>query len=553
MAIALKTDNLKKYRDIAWLLMKYSRSDLMQESTSDVSLPGEEQEDHSSSEAAELADDLEKLGPTFIKVGQLLSSRAELLPVSYLEALARLQDKVEPFSFADVEEIVASELGVRLSKAFSHFEAVPLAAASLGQVHRAALRDGRAVVVKVQRPKIRQQIIQDLEVLGEAAGFLDKHTQTGRRYEFQRMLDEFRKTILSELDYRQEARNLVTIAKNLENFDRIVIPSPVEDYTTSRVLTMDYIRGQKVTDLGPLRRMEIDGRELAEQLFRAYLEQTLVHGFFHADPHPGNVFLTSDGRVALIDLGMVARISSNIQDDLLKLILASSEGRSEDAASVAINIGERREHFDETRFRRRIADVVERMQGAPLEDLEIGRIVLEISHAAADEGVRLPSDMTMLGKTLMNLDHVGRTLDPQFNPNDSIRRNSTDIMQLRLRKSLSPGNVYQTILELKDFAQAFPRRVNRILDNLANDQLRIRIELRDRGTILDSAQKIANRITLGLLLAALIIGAALMMRIPTNFQILGYPGLAIIFFLLAAAGGLALAYRILILDERRRK
>jgi hypothetical protein len=206
-----------------------------------------------------LATDIENLGPTFIKLAQLLSTRADLLPQPYIEALTRLQDKVGPFPFTEVEEIVCNELGVRISKAFSHFESQPVAAASLGQVHRASLRDGRDVVVKVQRPGIREEMTKDLDVLGEIASFMDAHTEAGRKYEFTLLLEEFRKTLLKELDYRLEARNLVTFSDNLRDFDRIVVPQPLDDYTTSRVLTMDYIRGRKITALTPLAKIDLDG------------------------------------------------------------------------------------------------------------------------------------------------------------------------------------------------------------------------------------------------------------------------------------------------------
>ncbi|HEV2707021.1 MAG TPA: AarF/UbiB family protein, partial [Pyrinomonadaceae bacterium] len=250
MGISLKTEHLKRYKDIAWLFMKYGRGDLVKHAGLEEAIEGTETlNPEVPAKAEELANDLERMGPTFIKLAQLLSTRSDLLPMPYLEALSRLQDSVEPFSFGEVEEIVASELGVRISKAFSEFVAVPLAAASLGQVHRATMRDGRPVVVKVQRPHIREQIVKDLEAMQEIAEFLDRHTEIGRRYEFQPMLDEFRKSLLRELDYRQEARNLVTFAENLREFENIIVPQPVDDYTTSRVLTMDYVRGRKITDL----------------------------------------------------------------------------------------------------------------------------------------------------------------------------------------------------------------------------------------------------------------------------------------------------------------
>ena len=359
MAHSLAPKNLKRYKDIAWLLVKYGRSDWARGMGLDVDFPPPRAEAAASSEQAEeLTRDLEELGPTFIKLGQLLSTRADLLPPPVLAALSRLQDNVEPFSFAEVERVVESELHVRISKAFAEFESIPIAAASLGQVHRARLRNGRRVAVKVQRPGIREQISEDLEAFTSLARFLDSRSDFGGHYEFEKMVKEFGTTLADEIDYRQEAAHLSTIGENLREFHRIVIPEPISDYTTERVLTMDYIRGSKVTSLSPVARIEIDGSALAEELFRAYLKQILIDGFFHADPHPGNVFVTDDGRLALIDLGMVARLPSSLQEGLLKLLVAIAEGHGEDAADRAAQLGQKQESFQREQFRREIAALV---------------------------------------------------------------------------------------------------------------------------------------------------------------------------------------------------
>src|SRR5277367_2908354 len=321
MKLSLKPHHLKRYKDIAMVFLKYGTSDLAKEFEAEKLEPENKSvvEKSGQSKPEELADDLEKMGPTFIKFGQLLSSRPDLLPEPYLKALARLQDKVKPFPYEQVEEIVASELGVRISKAFSSFDEKCLAAASLGQVHRAALRDGRPVVVKVQRPDIRKEIADDFEVLEEIAGFFDEHTEIGRRYRFGKILAEFKRTLLEELDYQREASNLTTLANNLKQFTHIQVPLPVPDYSSRHVLTMDYVQGAKITALSPLVLVDVNGDVLAEELFQAYLKQVLVDGFFHADPHPGNIFLTDDGQLALLDLGMTGRLTVNMQENLLRL------------------------------------------------------------------------------------------------------------------------------------------------------------------------------------------------------------------------------------------
>jgi len=550
MAISLKPQHLNRYRQIAWLFVKYGRSDLVKETGLEETLEAEQRvTPKEAAKAGELADDLEKLGPTFVKLGQLLSTRVELLPRAYLEALARLQDEVEPFAFDEVEKIVSSELGIRMSKAFSEFDVTPMAAASLGQVHRARLRDGRQVAVKVQRPGIREAMLEDLDALDEIAEFLDKHTAAGKRYEFCQMLDQFRKSLLRELDYRQEATNLTIIGKHLREFERVIVPAPILDYSTSRVLTMQYVHGKKITDLHPLARMEFDGTALAEELFRAYLQQILVDGFFHADPHPGNVFLTDDYHIALIDLGMVGRIMPGLQEQLLQLLLAISEGRGDDAAGIAIKIGDRKEDFAEKEFTHAIAEIVAKQQGATVDQMQVGRLVLEVTQASAENGIRVPAELTMLGKTLLNLDQVGRAIEPNFDPNASIRRNAAQIMQQRLIKSLSPGNLFSGVLELKDLVQRLPARINKIIDAIANNEMKISVDAIDEKTLVVGFQKVANRITVGLIIAALIVGAAMLMRVETTFRIWGYPGLAILLFLAAAGGGVVLLINILFYDK----
>jgi ubiquinone biosynthesis protein len=537
MKLSLKPHHLKRYKDIAMLFWKYGSSDLAKEFDGEE-LKGDDKTPPAKTDSAkpeELADDLEKMGPTFIKFGQLLSSRPDLLPEPYLKALARLQDKVKPFPYAEVEKIVAGELGVRISKAFSFFDEKHLAAASLGQVHVATLRDGRAVVVKVQRPEIRQQIAEDFEVLEEIANFFDEHTEIGRRYRFGKILAEFKRTLLEELDYQREASNLTTLANNLKQFTHIQVPLPVADYSSRHVLTMDYVQGAKITALSPLVLLDVNGDVLAEELFQAYLKQVLVDGFFHADPHPGNIFLTDDGRLALLDLGMTGRLTINMQENLLRLLMAVSEGNGDEAVKIVLRISETNDDFDEADFRKRTNDFISQQRDQTLQN-NLGNALLQMSRAAAETGLYVPTELTILGKTLLQLEEVGKTLCPEFNPNDSVRRNVAEIMRRRMLKSASPGNVFGSIMEMKDFVGGLPGRVNKILDKVGNAELEVNVRTPDARHLLNGFEKIANRVTTGIILAALIVGAALMMRISSSFQIFGYPGIAMIFFLIAIGG-----------------
>ena len=552
----LSSAHLKRYKEIARLLWKYGRSDLVQKMGIEQELSPAESAAVSSetpTKPEQLADDLEAMGPTYIKLGQVLAGRPDLLPDAYLKALARLQDNVKPFPYSDVEQIVMTELGVRISKAFSRFDPEPIAAASLGQVHAAALRDGKAVVVKIQRPDIRRQIAEDFEVLTEIATFLDAHTDAGSRYRFASVLEEFRLTIQQELDYESEAQNLITVGRNLREFELIQVPQPVNDYSTRSVLTMDQVQGHKITTLSPLQRLDVKGGPLAECLFKAYLKQVLVDGIFHADPHPGNVFITADGRIALLDLGMVGHVSPTMQEHLLKVLLSVSEGRGDNAAEAVIQMSEKMEGFNAPEFRRQITQVVAAHRDQGLKQLNIGASLMNVGRHARDNGLFVPSELTLLGKTLLQLDEVGRVLDPDFDPNASVRRNVIDIMSRGLRQNMTKGSVFSTLLEMKDFTTHLPARLNRIMDSVANAELEVKVKSLDAGMVVDAMQKIANRITTGLVLAALIIGAALLMRVATPFQLFGYPGLAILCFVAAAGGGFWLVISIFVQDQKSRK
>ncbi|PWU15153.1 MAG: ABC transporter [Verrucomicrobia bacterium] len=567
---------LKRYKDIAVLLLKHRRPGIpsrfgLEEANRCPERKGragsagriEATVEDGDSEAAELPNDLERLGPTFIKLGQLLSSRADLLPERYLRGLARLQDNVKPFAFEKVEFTIENELRTSLGEVFLNFEAEPMAAASLGQVHRATLRDGRLVVVKVQRPGIAKQIEEDFEALEEIARFLERHTEFGQRYQVMRILEEFENTLAHELDYRREAANMVALARNLRDFERLRVPLPVQEFSTRKVLTMDYVPGIKITELPASVLRNLDGatpREgtrptasLADELFHGYLKQILVDGIFHADPHPGNILVTEDGKIGLLDLGMVGHTTPSMREALLKLLLAVSEGESDEAATTAIAISNPSTQFDESGFRHRIGQLVVEQQNTTLEQMDVGGVVLAVGRSAADTGLFVPTELSLLGKTLLQLDEIGRTLDPEFDPNEAIRRHAREILNERIKSVFTKGKLFSTLIEAKELAGALPGRLNKILDAIGNAQLNVNVKPGETEFLVESARKVANRITTGVVLAALIIGAALLMRVPTTFEIFGYPGLAMICFLVAAGGGFFLLVNILWQDHKSKQ
>ena len=503
--------------------------------------------------------DLEALGPTFVKIGQALSTRPDMVPPEYLAALERMQDDVAPIDAAIVHQVVEEELGVRLGKLFSSFDDVPLGCASLAQVHRAVLRDGREVAVKVQRPQALDQVRGDLDALGSIARRVDNNTRVGQRMRFSDWVHEFRRTLLAELDYRAEADNLARFAEHLGKYPELLVPAPLRDLCTGRVLTMDLVTGTKVTSISGLRRTEEPLGELAESLMRGYLDQAFVHGEIHADPHPGNLLLTHDGRLAIFDLGMVAHIPPRQRDHLLKLLFAAVDGRGEDVATEGIAMGTRLSDFDEERYLREVAQLVARYaarQSTPGGGhlLSEGRLVLDLTRIATACGLRTSPELSLLGKTLLNLESVSTALDPDMDVKAVVQDHLEHVMRQRIRKSFSAAALAGEMIEVQELVREAPRQLTNILSLLGDNRLQVRLAGLDDSQLLEALQKIANRITTGVVIAALIMASALIMRGgpgsgPTLF---GYPAIALVLFLVGACLGLYVVISALVRDRRAR-
>lgn len=545
-------EKIKGYYKFIHFMLKYWNSDLFRQTSSAVTkeaLTKEEEEHQFDQSPEELLEDLKEMGPTYIKLGQLLSTRPDLLPDEYMEALANLQDNVSPVPFEDIKKIVEEELGTKISKAFSVFEEKPLASASIGQVHRAELLSGRPVAVKVQRPGIRKKFMQDLETLDELTQLAVKHLEKAKTYAIDDVFSELRRILVNELDYNKEAQNLKTLKKNLEQYENLIIPAPVEDYSSSRVLTMEFVSGKKITSLSPLRQMENDYSELVEELVEAYLQQIINDGFAHADPHPGNIKFTEDNRIALIDLGMVARFAPQLQESLIELLFAISQSNGEKTAYILLKMSELSENSEKKKFAKTVSDVIMESENSRAKDLQTGRILIQLNRLALSTNIKLPVEINILGKILLNLDQIVAMLDPEFDLRAAIQRNVHEIMRKKMVSELKPENFFSTLIESKHFLERMPERMNRISENLANNEFKIQIDAIDEKRVTDGFQKVANRITLGLIIAAMIIGASMLMQVPSEFMIFGYPGLAMLFFLLAAVGAIVLSYVIIFKDE----
>ena len=535
---------------------------------------------------------LVELGPAYIKLGQILSARPDLLPRQYIEELSRLQDDVPPMAFQDVENTIEEELRARISKLFASFETEPLGSASLGQVHAAELRDGRSVVVKVQRPHLREQLSEDLEFFRELATFLSEHTSAGSRIDLIGVVQQVERALVDELDYRTEARNAASFRKDLARFPHILIPRVIDAYTTHRVLTTERIKGVKIDEIPPISRIEYEFSELADEFSHAYLQQITDTGHFHADPHPGNVFVVLPGRenpntpaeaaardrrqqvrpgatalvesenaaraaavaadaafddpkLALIDFGMTAHLTTRMRDHVVRLLIAMAENNGDAAAETLIEMGQAPEDFNRDAYVRDVADLIAKHTNQTVEETPAGVILYEMITIAFREGLKLPAELTLLAKALFNLDGVTRALDPSFNPSRSIREYTNEIANKRAQRDLSPRRLFQMAAETSDFVRALPHRLDVLTQKMVANDFAVRVEAPQLGSLLLGLEKVANRIFTGLVLGGLLVASGLLMQ----YQ----PRLAMVGFIIAAALGLWMVFAILVQDRRSRR
>ena len=532
---------------------------------------------------------LVELGPAYIKLGQVLSTRPDLIPDSYVRELEKLQDDVPAIPYEAIVDVVESELGARMSKLFDEFEREPIGTASLGQVHAAVLRGGRPVVVKIQRPNIREMLADDLEFFRELASFLTKRTQIGARVDMLGIIAQLEQALLDELDYRIEARNAATFRRALAEFPRLLVPKIIEGYTTEKVLTIERVKGLKIDEISPLIRIEHDFQPLAEEITRAYLKTIIIDGHFHADPHPGNVFVILpemenpmtpselkaidrrgsvrdvhtpiqrieqqaqhkaavagdvDVKLSLIDFGMTARLSTKMREQIVALLMSLADNRGDDAAETLVELGDPLPDFDRSGYSREIASLIARNYDLAIGEVEAGKVLYEVINISYQRGLRLPAELTLLAKALFNLDAVTRALDPLFSPINAIRDYSNQLATERARHDFSPRRLLQMATASTDLFATLPHRLEVIMQRLATGQFETKVEVLQFPMLLAGLQKVANRIFSGLVLAGIVVASAMLM--PYR-RALGTAG-----FIIAGVLGIYMVLNILVSDRRRR-
>jgi predicted unusual protein kinase regulating ubiquinone biosynthesis (AarF/ABC1/UbiB family) len=462
--------------------------------------------DDDENHGVQLASALEELGPCFIKLGQLLSTRPDLLPADYIHALSRLQDTIQPVPAQRIIQIVQSELHKPIHELFQSFDQQPLATASMAQVHRAVLPDGSEVAVKVQRPGVRQRIEIDLEVLREIAQFASQHTSLGSRYGLVQMVHELEMSLNQEMDFRLEAENTRRIGRQIAGFTRLCTPTVYGEYTSPRVLTLSFLSGRHLADVTPAELSQHDPKAIAADLLSAYMKQIAIDGIFHCDPHPGNILLTQDGKLALMDFGMVGRFDAGQKDNMILFLLAFSERLGERVAETYLDMIQQPDDLDQHGFTQDICGLVSRYHDMSGGRLGLGSALLDLTRLAYQNRVPVPTSMTLLGKTMLNLDGAIGVLSPELDPVELIRNYMLDVMLKRVSDQLSPGRVFAWVLDMKHLFENAPRRTNTILSKLADDRLTVRLDMEHLEETTQSLSRAANRLAFGVLAGSLLIG-----------------------------------------------
>jgi ubiquinone biosynthesis protein len=477
---------------------------------------------------------LEELGTTFIKLGQLLSSRPDLLPDVYIDELKQLVDHVPPVPFGEIEATILRELG---SDVFTSIDPEPLATASIAQTHRGLLKSGREVVVKVRRPGVVEQVDVDLALLRSTARIASNHSEMGRLLQLEALADELEVHLRDELDFVEEAHNTELIGRLVERYELLVVPAVIRPYVTESVLVLELIDGRKIGSdhaLEPERAFE-----LARQLFRAYVFQTVVEGVYHADPHGGNVLLTPDGRLALIDFGLLGRLDDDTRRGLAMLLLALAQNRADDVADLIVSLSLTTVSSDQPGFVHDVRRKLPRFHWRPLSGIRSGEALADLQRLALRHGIALPTSFALVGKTLAQADAIARTLDPTLDPIALIEEEALEVMVLETERRLEPNRfVAQLFTQLEPLTR-MPRRLGHVLGELEQGSLKLAIVPTELDELEANLRSIANRVGAAIIVASLLLASALLVRVH-EFRWLGIAG-----FCLAALLGLYMVWKII--------
>ena len=546
--------NIRRYRQIINVLIKYGLGDVVEQLNLGayvevgrriVTFKRRKHETVRLTRAKRLILLLEELGPTFIKVGQFLSTRPDLMPQEYVKELKKLQDEVPSFGFDEVKAQIEAELNSPMEDIFLEFDEKPIAAASIGQAHTARLRNGDRVVVKVQRPGLKKIVNPDIDILIGLATLAEKHIAETELYNPVVVVKEFARTLYKEMDFTREGHNMERFSINFQDDEGFYVPKVYWDLTCEKVLTMEYIDGIKVSELGSLEGAGLDRKIIAKRGADIFLKQVLIHGLFHGDPHPGNIFVLKDNTICLLDYGIVGRIDDQTRDQMTRLIISIIRKDIEGIVKVFIKVGVIDGKIDLRDLRMDLLEFTERYYRIPLKRLDIGTIVNDLFEIIHRHRIRIPPNLTLLAKALALMEGVGRELDPDF---DMIE-NSTPFIKKMIRQRAAPRyltkRLSKTFSEYEELIRTFPNDTIELLEKMKKDQLTIGFQHKGMEKFISTLDKSTNRLSFSLIITALIVGSSLVMRLDKGPLFLGFSVFGLFGYSIAGILGLWLAITIL--------
>ncbi len=545
--------HLNRYQGILRVLFKYGFSDVLERLHIDQYLesglqminrkPREQIDKLSRPERLRMS--LEELGPTFIKFGQVLSTRSDFIPPEYLFELAKLQDDVPPFSYEDVESIFLAEMGHKPEELFAEFKREPVAAASIGQVHEGVLRDGDKVVVKVQRPEIEKIIAVDLEILAHIAALMEKYLEELQGHRPTSIVEEFARTISKEIDYSVEIGNIERFAKQFERSKTIYVPKVYRDLSCERILTMENIQGVKASDVDQLRKQGADLPLVAERGTNLIMEQIFVHGFFHADPHPGNIFILPDNLICFLDFGMMGRLSRQNRDDFTDLVLYIVARNERKVMESVLKLTNHYEDINRDALSRDLSEMLDRYLYLPLKELDAGKILQDLLELVSRHQIFFKPNFYLMMKAITTVEGVGRILDPDLELLKLAQPFMKKVKSDRLRLNRIAEEAGLATSEYIDLLRDLPEELRSILSQLRQGRMKLEFEHRGLSDLRVALDQVSNRISFAIVLASLIIGSSLIILsgIPPKWN--DIPIIGLIGFLLAGVMGFWLLLSIL--------
>lgn len=542
--------HINRYRQIARVLIKNGMGFLVDWLDLDKYLPfkkevKEKEDINKKNLANRIRLVLQELGPTYIKFGQLLSTRADILSPEYIDELRKLQDKIPGIEFEKIEKVLENELGKDYKKHFIEIEKDPSAAASIAQIHQAVLQSGEEVVLKIQRPEIKQQVKVDLEILRNFASILEDRNIIPGFIEPEKILNEFKNELYKEMDFTREIANINRFKKNFSNNGHIIIPDVYEDISSQKLIVMEKINGVKLKEVNKSNRKDMNTPFLARLGARALFKQVLIDGFFHADPHPGNIFVVGQDNLAYIDFGLVGQITEEDKDIFAALFIALLKQEEDIIVDKLIEIGVTFEDINRRSLKLDIKDLLNRYYSRSLEEIDFDLVFEDMQRIIYKYHIRMPEEFYLLMRAIGVSEGVGVSLDPDFNLIDMSDQLVKDLIKDRLKPRNLSYRFLKKIWNLRKITKGIPSSLDNLLSKLINDKFTIKFEHSNLEPLIDKLDIISNRLSISLIIAALIIGSSMVLQTNMKPYLLGIPLLGFLGYIIAGVLGFWLVFNIL--------